>query len=96
MTIEEDELTVLKCNTKPRVNVTYTLAPAPFPLHFHVIENGIAVGELLREDPYLTLAVKGEPRLQFEKRGRHDEHALAYGILFIIIVLSVAIYYTKF
>jgi len=96
MTITGDELEALKCSVKPHVSVTYTLAPTSTPLHFHVVENGIAVGELLQEDPYLTLAVTGEPQRRFEKMGRRDEHALAYGILFIIIVLSVAIYYTKF
>ena len=96
MTITGDQVEALKCSANPPVKVTYTLGPTSMFQHFQVVENGTIVGGLLREDPHLTLAIKGEPRLVFERQGRRDEHALAYGILFIIIVLSAAIYYTKF
>ena len=98
MTITGDKLTALNCNAKPKpVYVNYRLSDSGGSVDlFDVVENGTMVGTLLKQGPAVTLAINGQARFDFRHKGTHDEHALAYGILFIIIVLSVAIYYTKF
>ena len=98
MTITGDKLTALNCHAKPKpVHVNYRLSHnGGFADHFDVVENGTMVGTLLKQGPVVTLAINGQAKFDFRHKGTHDEHALAYGILFIIIVLSVAIYYTKF
>ena len=64
--------------------------------HFKVIDGkGDDVGTLYQQGPVVTTDINNV-KLDFRRKGTRDEHALAYGILFIIIVLSVAIYYTKF
>ena len=97
-TITGDRLTALDCNAKPKPKyVNYRLSNKGSADHFDVVENGTMVGQLLKQGPVVTLAIDGQPRaLDFRHKGTHDEHALAYGILFIVLVLSVAIYYTKF
>ena len=96
MTISGANLNALDCQAKPKPKyVDYQLLWTS-PNNFNVIDGkGNSVGTLDQQAPNVRLDLNGF-RLSFRKQGTRDEHALAYGILFIIIVLSVAIYYTNF
>ena len=98
MTIEGDNVNMLdfEVNPKPKyANFKLSEKTVNNKLSFDVMKNGSAIGTLYPQKEKIFTNISAR-RFTWIQKGRRDEHALAYGILFIIIVLSVAIYYTKF